>query len=477
MRRFLWLIGGLVCLAASLAGQAMTLEYQGRYNCQPGPDHLMGTVALSGDRALVGGNKGIALVDLKALPVGGTQNYLGLVSWGNPRDFYLTKDEQHVFVNTDRSGFTVAQIQGNVLGMVTTRNETGVFYDKMCLDGNYLYVAAHAHGIRIFDVSQPANPTTVGRLDQGFVDAFAIAVDGNTAYVADGAGGLKIVDVTDRRAPRIVTGETLATAKGTYEDITVKNGRVYAAAGGAGLAVYEAGKLASRTLVPVPGCAESLCWVGNHLAMGTLAGVVVFAPGAGTTVTQVAQETSHRRGTTASLRFAEGVASSGNLLLVADWNYLDVYELKPASTGTQPDINCDVQRVRFKPSGGRCRATVTNNGSGALQISSVTSSSAAFQVSYPGGTLSPGQSAWFDIVFTGGTASGVITIQSNDPDENPLPIQVFGETTYLDPGENAPDFTVTTLIRDKNSGQLKQGSFTLSQHRGQAIWFNAFASW
>jgi len=256
---------------------AVPLEYKGRYNCQPGPDHLMGALGLTGDRALVGGNRGIALVDLTALPVGGTQNYLDQVSWGNPRDFTATKDEKHVFVNSALTGFTVMQIENNKLSQVASKSESGVYYEKMWLDGNHLYVAAHSYGIRIFDVTQPASPVLLGRIDQGFVDAFAIAVDGTTAYVADGGGGLKIVDVTNKSAPKILSGETAQTAVGTYEDVTVKNGRVYAAAGGAGLAVYEAGKLASRTVYPVQGCAESLCWIGGHLAVGTLTGVLVYA--------------------------------------------------------------------------------------------------------------------------------------------------------------------------------------------------------
>jgi len=460
-----------------LVGQAMTLEYMGRYDCQPGPDHLMGTVGLSGDRALVGGNKGIALVDLKALPVNGTSSYLARVSWGDPRDFTVTRDEKYVYVNTHKAGFTVMGINGNSLVRGTSHGETDVYYEKMCLDGNTLYVAAHSHGIRIFDVTQPSAPTLVGRIDKGFVDAFAIAVDGNQAYVADGAGGLKIVDVTSRTAPKILSGETLATAEGTYEDITVKNGRVYVAAGGAGLAVYEAGKLASRTLYPVETCVESICWVGNHLAVGTISGVAVFEIGTGTKVIRVAGETVHRRGSNASLRFAEDVSAAGNRLLVAAWNYLEVYELKPASQGTQPDINCDVQRVRFLPTGGICRATLANNGQGTLNITSVSVPDSTYSVDYTGGTLAPGQKVPIVITFHGGSASGTIQFASNDPDENPLPIQVFGATSFLDPGESAPDFTIPTLKRDPGTGNLVQGSFTLSQHRGKAIWFNVYASW
>ncbi|MBN2489620.1 MAG: hypothetical protein JXQ29_02080 [Planctomycetes bacterium] len=472
----------LAIVAAVFGGiassQPMTLEYQGRYLCQPGPDHLVATVGLSGDRALVGGNLGIALVDLNALPASGTRNYLARVTWGDPRDFTVSRDERHVFVNTYLAGFTVVGLLPTTLTRVTSIREPGVYYEKMCLDGDHLFVAAHAQGLRVFDVTQPSSPTLVGQLAQGFVDAFAVAVDGTHAYVADGAGGLKIVDVSDRRAPKLVAGETFETAVGTYQDVSVKNGRVYAAAGSAGLAVYEAGQLASRTLYPVAGCAESLCWVGDHLAVGAIAGVEVFAIGNGTAVTRVAGETSHRQGLNAALRLAYGVGAAGNRLLVANWNDLDMFELKSAAMGTQPDIDCDVQRVRFGSAGERCRATVTNGGPGALQISSVATSSAEFSVNWAGGTLAPGKSVTFDITYHGGgSGSGLVWLYSDDPDENPLPIQVFGQTEFLDPGETAPDFTVPTLTRDPRTGKLLEGTFSLAQQRGKAIWFHVYASW
>jgi hypothetical protein len=268
-----------LALATAAPAQQVALDYLSRYDCQARePDHLMGVVGLSGDRALVGGNRGIALVDLKTLPPGGHQQYLFRLTGLNARDFYVLPGEKYVFVNEHRtSGLqaacTVIKIQGNTLQKIKSLTEPNVIFEKMCLAGNYLFVAAHSYGIRIFDVSNPENPTQVGSLATGFVDAFAIAVDGNRAYVADGAGGLKIVDVTNKKAPAVLSGETLNTAVGTAVDIAVRNGKVYVACGGAGLAVYDGAKLNTRTVHAVRGSAESLAWVGNYLAVGSLTGV------------------------------------------------------------------------------------------------------------------------------------------------------------------------------------------------------------
>jgi len=476
----------LFVLPAVASAQQVALDYLCRYDCQARePDHLMGVAGLSGDRALVGGNRGIALVDLKTLPPGGHQQYLFRLKGVNARDFYVMPGEKYVFVNEHQTsglqaGFAVVKIQGNTLQRIKSLTEPNVIFEKMCLAGNYLFVAAHSYGIRIFDVSNPESPTLVGSLATGFVDAFAIAVDGNRAYVADGAGGLKVVDVTNKKAPALQSGETLNTAVGTAVDITVRNGRVYVASGGAGLVVYEGAKLNTRTVYAVRGSAESLAWVGSYLAVGSLTGVTVFSIGSGTAVTAVAKEEAHRRGTAAKLRLSEGVGAANDRLLVANWNYMDVYQVKPAASSTQPDIESDVQRIRFAPTGGSRKVTVTNNGHADLVISSVSVTNAAFTVSYKGGTLKPGKSAAFDVSYKGSATSqdtGTVLLACNDPDENPLPIQVFGRTSYLDPGETAPDFTVSTLVRDPKTGKLKPGTFTLSQQRGKVVWFSIESNW
>jgi len=66
----------------------------------------------------------------------------------------------------------------------------------------YAYVAdGEDGGLRVVDVSDPANPTEVGFYDTpGY--AYGVAVAGGYAYVADGEdGGLRVVDVSDPTNP------------------------------------------------------------------------------------------------------------------------------------------------------------------------------------------------------------------------------------------------------------------------------------
>jgi hypothetical protein len=470
----------LLCLP-----EGPVIEYRGRYDKQPSTvDHLLAPLALGPDRALIGGTWGLALLDLGALPVGGTTAHLDRKVNRNIRSLHPYGDfifmNEHPMGNGDGvCGFTVCRIVGDTIQPVTMVEEPGVIHDKMCIAGDLLYVAAHRHGLRVYDILDPTTPTEIGRLETGFVDAFDVCVDGTTAYVADGGGGLKVVDVTDPTGPVIVDGETLATATGTSEAVTVRAGQVYVAACSAGLNVYDAGDLSSRTSYPIAEMIEDLGWAGDYLLVCGYYSFHVIDTTSPYAPIVVAEENLARREANGILRLGSGIAPApGNRLLVASWNYLDVYELVPRSQATQPDIDCTHQRIRFPPGGGTESVTVSNDGAGPLTVTGVTSTQGSFSVSWGGGTIQPGGSITFDVTYNGSPTAGsaVIRIASDDPDENPLPIQVFGTTTYLDPGEAATDFTLPILRQDAGGAWIED-TFTLSAQGGKVVWFAVYGSW
>lgn len=438
-------------------------------------------LALGPTRVIAAGNRGLALLDPAALPAGGTQSYLFRLTGVNARNVYAGPGP-YLFVNLNRGedqsshGFAVVERQGDTLALVTVRDEPGVLYEKMAFADPWLYVAAHRQGLRIFDVSDPAAPVLVGTLGTGFTDAWAVAVDGDTLYVADGAGGLKVVDVTDRTAPVLVAGETVDSARGTAEDVVVREGRVYVAAGGAGVAAYLAGELASRRLHAGAAGAKDLDWVGDTLAVAQIDGLSLWAPEDGTELRPVAAEQALRRGPAATLRLCSAVVGLGpNRVLAANWNYVDLYQLQPQGASVQPDLDLTPQRIRFHRDGGSRQVVIANDGAAPLTVYSVASTQSSFVVQGGAGVVPPGGSATFDVTYLGGdaaTGTGSVRVWSNDPDEAIVNLRVYGNTSYLDPGDPVPDFTRPTIRADGSTG-----SFTLSAHLGQAVWDGIFASW
>jgi len=67
---------------------------------------------------------------------------------------------------------------------------------SVVVDGNYAYIADGDAGLRIVDVSDPAQPTEVGFYDTQKW-AYGVAVSGNYGYIADREGGLLIINVAD----------------------------------------------------------------------------------------------------------------------------------------------------------------------------------------------------------------------------------------------------------------------------------------
>jgi hypothetical protein len=92
--------------------------------------------------------------------------------------------------------------------------------------------------------------------------------------------------------------------------------------------------------------------------------------------------------------------------------------------------------------------------------------------------LQPGEFVDLSIGYLGNLPSSAqVLIESNDPDEDPLPIQVFGETQYLDPGEPATPFTLESWTIDHETRLYSYGTFDLQSHAGKVIFFQVFSSW
>lgn len=90
------------------------------------------------------------------------------------------------------------------------RDESRVFY-QVAMDGNVAHLVAWGFGLVSVDLSDPANPTEVGRL--AFTHASTIAADGGYAYLAKNTNGplLGVVDVSNPAEPALAWQADLPT--------------------------------------------------------------------------------------------------------------------------------------------------------------------------------------------------------------------------------------------------------------------------
>ena len=103
------------------------------------------------------------------------------------------------------------------------------------VSGDYAYVADGSSGLRIADISDPANPDEVGVFDTPG-NAVELYVNGNYAYVADEGQGLRIVDIS---APANPSGAGSHPAESYTYDVVVQDGYAYLADWVYGLRVID----------------------------------------------------------------------------------------------------------------------------------------------------------------------------------------------------------------------------------------------
>lgn len=490
-----WIVVLALLISTSVFSQSqMVLEPVGRYIYQrsdrsfEGTDHILGANALPDGKIMSLSSSGIAIIDLSTMSIQGSTDYILRTGreGGSGRDATIYKDT-FLYINSHQSesrvattGFEIAKMTADGPTSITSIKETDVFFEKLKVFGDYLFAAAHSSGIRIYALDNPEDPTLIGSLNEGFTDAFDMALSGDTLYVADGGAGLKVVDISDISDPKIIAGETSTSAMGTAQDIVARDGRVYLACGGAGICVYEDGDLSSRTVYPLTGCAEDICWVGDYLATSTFGGLSVFEVGEGTHITKVASESTNRFSKNAYIRTAFGInAANDSTVMVAGWDAVDCYQIKPFAESTVADITCSTQRIRFAAAGGSETHYIVNQGASTLVIDDVSTLTGDFSTTLTPQSVEPGDTIYFEISYTEGdeTDGQTLLISSNDPDESPLPIQIFGKTSMLEAGEEVPDFTLATLYTDPETGVFTQDEFTLSEQKGKVVWVQMFGTW
>ena len=64
-------------------------------------------------------------------------------------------------------------------------------------EGNLLFLADNSFGIKLLNISNPANPTLISQYGDTYNNTHNIAVQGKFAYVADGADGMEVIDISN----------------------------------------------------------------------------------------------------------------------------------------------------------------------------------------------------------------------------------------------------------------------------------------
>lgn len=137
------------------------------------------------------------------------------------------------------AGHAAAQVQ---LAATGHTNNGGAGYRVIVL-GDYAYLANGTDGLRIYDISDPANPHNVGHtnnstaLTASFQD---LALSGPYAFLANANDGLRVYDVSDATQPKGIAHTNDSTALRAYASgVDISGDHLFVANGTDGLRIYD----------------------------------------------------------------------------------------------------------------------------------------------------------------------------------------------------------------------------------------------
>jgi uncharacterized repeat protein (TIGR01451 family) len=385
-----------------------------------------------------------------------------------PKFYEVVSQGSYLYVATRWDGLWIFRLADN--GAV---NEVGrllrprEFTESVKILNNRMFLTHHADGIEVLDLSDPADPQTLSILSDGFVDAWGIAPEADgSVWVADGAGGVKLARWNGTSLTH-VTGETLATSPGVVQDVAVVGNWVVGAVAGQGVAVYDKATATRLRTLPLDGvCVDVEPIDSRRVAVSCHDWVHVIELDASGQPSIVASTRLHRRKPFDSFLptyQAYRLAWQGDVLYVGGWHYAQAYQLVANDPDDDPDIRVSGQRAHFGAGPGAMSFQITNAGEGVLTISGVTCP-AAIDCELGSTRLQPGASTDLILGYDG-TTRGLFTpvdILSNDPDDGILPVYVVTPGGWVDPQEDAPDFTGNFVTYDYRTQTFTQSRPSLS---------------
>ena len=178
-------------LPAQVSQPAWNVEYVGQIGGSTN------AVAIQGSYAYIGVGPRLIILDISnpALPVvvGRTQPMPGIV-----QDIVILNS--HVYVADDNAGLRVVDISNPANPFEVGYYDTPGSAHGVTVSGSYAYVADWDAGLRVLHIADPGNPYEVGFYDTSD-QASDVELSGSHAYVVDGNEGLRVVNISNPANP------------------------------------------------------------------------------------------------------------------------------------------------------------------------------------------------------------------------------------------------------------------------------------
>ncbi len=314
--------------------------------------------------------------------------------------------------------------------------------------GDHLLVTAHEEGLLVFARGGAGELTEVARLD-GIGNVRDVRVAGDLAYVVDGDGGLVVIDVSDPEDPGEVGRLELP---GSPRDVALDGDRAFVALGSAGLALVSLAVPEEPALLEVEDTPGSALAVDHGAAadaiyVGDWNDLRIYDLSDRDDARLIGREPLETFGGTQSRTL--GIAGRDDVIFSSNWTEMVSYRYHPGREA--PDLVVTPPLLSMPDAGpgqpSSALLSLRNDGSKTLVLHGVEGPPELTVAPLPE-TLSVGESAYVLVTLEpgdDGLFTGLLSLDSNDPDQGSMRVEVIANTPGLGVGDPVPPVTFVDL--------------------------------
>ena len=132
-----------------------------------------------------------------------------------------------VYVAALNAGVTIYKFDASGAGKLKLLGHVDTSAEDIAPDGtNWLWVASGAHGLRLYDLTDPANPVVLSD-NSSYVPARLVRVSGTRLYLGY-ANKLAVFDTVNVKAPRVLSETELGINTASVGDVLIEQNQVIA---------------------------------------------------------------------------------------------------------------------------------------------------------------------------------------------------------------------------------------------------------
>ena len=356
---------------------------------------------------------------------------------------------------TSNNGLYVVNISNssNPQNLGSVPGTSSLNLENLDLEDNLLAVCAHADGVRLYDISNPSDPTYTATISTD--NAWAVAISGDFIYIGNN-NEILIANIDNINIPIEIGSVQTSNA---VKDLAISNDFLYVALGSDGINIYDIQSPQNPQFLDnynTTTMAHRISPFDNKLAVSDWDDVEILDWN-GESLEKVGYKNTGNR--------TMAIATKEEFIYSAEWKSVQVFEFGEI-TGSDIDLSSWELNYPYVENGGSYSLSVDifNNGNETLTTIDNYTTNSEFDIINPLTSLEPGEMQTVEIIYSASNAnaSGAYRIYSNDPDEYEIICETNGNIDGANIGEPAPDFELNYVANGS-------GSFRLSDHLGEII--------